>query len=480
MRINRTQLIFLLPSAMLCTAANAQWSGTYAIGAFANAVAIATDSTIYAVGGNLNAVAPVLIHVDSEGDTIETRTFEWAWRAGRSGGLHAVTDGSWLMAGSSADSIAKAAVFKFNPLLDSIQMVLLDTSEFWHLTSLDVASDSSILVFGETQAPADIGMMRLSPQLQVLDSVRYVTAPSETCSNGIATLDNGFAIASIRVLSATDYDVHVVKADATGNIQWQRSIGDDWYELGGFIAQSSDSNYYVACGYRWPNVLYSRSTLVQLNSVGIPQWYCVVPTIGSSWLLTKPVITGNGRILAAGKSILNGYYRGHLMCADTAGTLLWERVYATDTMDHNAILDMQQHSAGGFVLVGQAVDTQTSVDRPWVVRTDSMGCLVPGCDLINGITEQRTDLANALAVSPNPTRDIVQVSIHLPDGLVQHDELLLTLMDVHGRPVQEERVRGSSTIQALSLSLSPLSPGIYFLHLTSGASWFAGTRIVKQ
>ena len=97
-------------------------------------------------------------------------------------------------------------------------MVLLDTSEFWHLTSLDVASDSSILVFGETQAPADIGMMRLSPQLQVLDSVRYVTAPSETCSNGIATLDNGFAIASIRVLSATDYDVHVVKADATGNI----------------------------------------------------------------------------------------------------------------------------------------------------------------------------------------------------------------------------------------------------------------------
>ncbi|MBK9196414.1 MAG: hypothetical protein IPO17_15830 [Flavobacteriales bacterium] len=63
-------------------------------------------------------------------------------------------------------------------------------------------------------------------------------------------------------------------ADATGNIQWQRSIGDDWYELGGFIAQSSDSNYYVACGYRWPMLPFP---LVQLNSVGIPGG--TVPTI---------------------------------------------------------------------------------------------------------------------------------------------------------------------------------------------------------
>ena len=216
----------------------------------------------------------------------------------------------------------------------------VDNSSTLVFTSLDVSADSNVWAFGNSQQPYDYLAVRFNPQLQLQDSVRYFTAPSEYCGNGISTLDGGFAIAGVRVLSSTDWNIHVTKADAQGDIQWERSIGDDWFELGGFISQAPDTGYYVAGGYRWPNVLYARSTMVRLNSAGVPLWYCVVPTTGSSWLLSRPVATDDGRVLAAGKSLMNGSYRGQLMCADTSGALLWERTYATDTTAHNSFLDL--------------------------------------------------------------------------------------------------------------------------------------------
>ncbi|MFZ1687125.1 MAG: hypothetical protein WAU70_06875, partial [Flavobacteriales bacterium] len=332
--------------------------------------------------------------------------------------------------------------------------------------------------FGNSSTPQDLIAVRFNEQLVITDSARYITSSQEFCRNGIATLDGGFAVSGIRHQSFNDDDVHIVKADADGNVQWQRTLGDSRHELGGFIAQAPDSDYYVACGYSWDWPTYSRSTLVRLSTSGVPEWYCVVPTIGSSWLHSKPLITTSGKVLAAGLSILNGRYRGQLICANTSGTLLWQQVFATDTTEENYFVDIQQHPDGGFVLVGQAVDVQTGFESNWVVKTDSMGCLVPGCDAFDGILEQRTDLINALSFFPNPASDLVEVSISLPVGIALGKELSLALVNAQGSVVLKSRIPSGCTLH--TLSLSQLSSGLYHLHLLDGRRWLSGEALVIQ
>lgn len=454
-----------------------QWSHTYSVGTFANAGAIAPDSTIVVAGAADGFWGgPVLIQLNGEGDTLVTRfDQQFGWMGGRSGAIEIAYNGDRLVAGNVTDTASRAALFRFGPAWDSLQLVLVGSTSTLVFTSLDVSADSSVWAFGNSQQPYDYLAVRFNPQLHLQDSVRYFSAPDEYCGNGISTLDGGFAIAGVRVLSSTDWNMHVTKADVQGNIQWERSIGDDWFELGGFITQAADTSYYVAGGYRWPNVLYSRSTLVQLNSAGVPQWYCVVPTSGSSWLLSRPVATDDGRVLAAGKSLMNGSYRGQLMCADTSGALLWERTYATDTTAHNAFLDMVPHPDGGFVLVGQATDTQTGDERPWVVRTDSVGCLVPGCDVIDGVQQQRTDLSGTLHVFPNPAAEVVSIALHLP-VLYTGLPLQLTVVDAMGRVLHTQAAQND---RAAEVAVDHLAAGTYFIHISHGAKWLTGVAVQK-
>ncbi|QQR87412.1 MAG: hypothetical protein IPJ76_04080 [Flavobacteriales bacterium] len=454
----------------------AQWSRTYGTGLGLNGLVLRADTEIVVAGAWAPYQGPLLMRLDAQGDTLQTTAYPWYWTPGRTSTLVPAPDGGLLLAGSMSNAGNDVTVAHFSPTLDSIRAGYSNDAWSWHAINLTVAPDSTILVFGEAGPAWDLGIQRFSQQLQLLASYRFLSPTNETCGNGITTFEGGFAVAGIRVLSGADWNMHVVKSDAQGNIQWERSIGDDWYELGGFIAQAPDTNYYVAGGYRWPNVLFARSTLVQLNSAGVPLWYCVVPTVGSSWLLTKPVITDDGRVLAAGKSIMNAYYRGQLMCADTSGALLWERTYATDTMANNAFLDMQQDPDGGFVLVGQATDPLTGDDRPWVVRTDSVGCLVPGCDVIDGIQDQRTDLGSALIIAPNPVTDHALVTVRLPSG-INYGALQLTLTDGLGRRLHSQYALNQKTVE---VRLEHLTDGTYYLHLTNGPHWLSGGKLVKE
>ena len=62
----------------------------------------------------------------------------------------------------------------------------------------------------------------------------------------IQTSDGGYAIAgSTRSFSAGEADVYVVKLDANGNLQWTKTIGGPKREWGFSLTQTSDGGYAI-------------------------------------------------------------------------------------------------------------------------------------------------------------------------------------------------------------------------------------------
>ena len=105
------------------------------------------------------------------------------------------------------------------------------------------------------------------------------------------------------------------------------------------------------------------------------------------------------------------------------------------------------------------------------------GCRITGCNTV-GISEQVTNLQDAITVFPNPVAQggTVTVQLDLPQHL-QGENLELTVVASDGRVVAKETFRSTSTLNFVN---PQLSTGMYYLHLTSGTTWLGGTKLVVE
>jgi len=149
--------------------------------------------------------------------------------------------------------------------------------------------------------------------------------------------------------------------------------------------------------------------------------------------------------------------------------------------------DVQPTPDGGFIAVGMAFPGGGYTQDVWVIKTDSMGCLEPGCHLITGMATQITNLRGALSVAPNPVAagGNLQVQLDLPENFTPQGALKLTLVSSEGRVVQEETI--SAALSTFSFQLSAFVPGLYQLHLhdatmpsAGGRRWISGAKLVVE
>src|SRR5690606_27236541 len=126
-----------------------------------------------------------------------------------------------------------------------------------------------------------------------------------------------------------------------------------------------------------------------------------------------------GDIIACGVSYDGGQQQGLLLRTTSNGDSLWMHNYAF----HDSVIDQGSGRFwdvlptpdGGFIAAGAAYQPFNAPYPPgysadaWVVKVDSMGCIVPGCDGLTGITEQFTNLSDAVTLYPNPVHGELHV-----------------------------------------------------------------------
>jgi hypothetical protein len=95
-----------------------------------------------------------------------------------------------------------------------------------------------------------------------------------------------------------------------------------------------------------------------------------------------------------------------------------------------------------------------------------------------GITEQATNLLDAIRSWPNPVQagGVVNVELDLPPAL-QGKPMQLSVVAIDGRVVHAQPLFGNGQH---ALALPALATGAYFVHIATGGKWLTGGKVVIE
>lgn len=140
--------------------------------------------------------------------------------------------------------------------------------------------------------------------------------------------------------------------------------------------------------------------------------------------------------------------------SDTLG-IIWERnyYYYSNLGAENIQYKMLRLPNNQIVFTGYAFGDTPPI-KIWIVKTDSFGCVVPGCQIYDGIENPAEQLG--MQIYPNPAQDFL--NIYVPPGKDHED---VRIYDSQGRLVQTLNVLPAAATTIVSVR--NLAPGLYFL-----------------
>lgn len=326
---------------------------------------------------------------------------------------------------------------------------------------------------------------------------------------GTIGLTDGTFIGSDVACSVVRRCGQLARFDSLGNVSWRFRLdqsGDftesylpDMAPLpeGDFVA-----SWYSAYEGADPDDAWAgRMTFYRINTAGEVEWTL---QFTDDYDQRKFVINiyplSNGDVLGA------GIYLNHVpefttvpatflscgyMCRiSPEGELLWERTICDSVLsvpfsrymylNHAVELANGDLMLGGNLHVPSSANPETrKTDAIWLVRTDSLGCLQPGCgeeQIITSTNEINTPLTTPTVrarIWPNPTRGQAQIQL---ENRKLSSQYQLLLHDVHGRQMKQHELGG---VESLRLSTEEWPAGIYYWQLYEDGRWVQSGKLNK-
>jgi len=215
----------------------------------------------------------------------------------------------------------------------------------------------------------------------------------------IQTYDGGYAVAGYSESNNGDvtgnhgyFDYWVVKMNAAGTIEWQKSLGGTSNDHALAIVQSSDSGYFVA-GYTESNDGdvtgnhgWADYWVVKLNASGTMEWqhalggtgsdyaFSIIKTVDSGCLVTGWTDSNDGDVTG-----FQGVYDYWVVKLDPYGTIQWKRTLGGSSYDQSR--SVIPTSDGGYMIAGYSSSNDGDVSGNhgnhdyWLVKLNVSGVM---------------------------------------------------------------------------------------------------------
>jgi hypothetical protein len=220
----------------------------------------------------------------------------------------------------------------------------------------------------------------------------------------IATSDGGYAITGrTRSFGAGSHDLWLVKTDAFGNMEWNRTFGGILDDFAQSLIETSDGGYILAGRTRSFGAGESDVWLVKTDAVGNHQWN---KTYGGANIdyATSILQTRDGGYAIAGATDAGFLGMGGdmwLVKTDAVGNQEWNRTFGGSSTEYPG--SVVQTGEGGYALAGTTYSFGAGSSDAWLIKTDEYGYLEwgetyggSGRDFANSIV-QTSDGGYALA-----------------------------------------------------------------------------------
>lgn len=410
-------------------------------------------------------------------------------------GFAKCNNGNYILSGDiQSGNINGTFIMKLKDNLDTLWSKIYNNDTiFSAITQCIETSDKGIILCGQKQISASklnvllIKDDSLGNKLweKTYDITGYNGDDFDKAWNVCETPDKGFLLGCYTYsnpslgMNQGSGDGVVIKTDSMGFVQWTKNLGGPQSDGGVTAIVCNDGNYLFATVYSYftadyndyysgklrlmkvtpsGNIIYDRQYEPEINSLSamkiieLPNRDIVIG--GTKWFQQPSEFAS---------ASYGGYYNSYLYKLNADGDSIWYREYAkiSDTLlvTWNRIHNIEITPDGGIIACGQVFENTIIPQSIWIFKTDSMGCLQPGCQYV-GI-EKLNKVITELTVYPNPA--IIQATITYPTLKTNGQ---LQIYNMLGQKVYEE-ILNKNTTQTI-LDTKDYKRGLYMVVLREG------------
>jgi hypothetical protein len=241
--------------------------------------------------------------------------------------------------------------------------------------------DHGFLVFTDTNSFGfyfyDFWILKLSPTGEIEWQRTYGTREYDTADGDMQpTKDGGYiAIGSTEHPSTRKYDFWILKLDRYGQIEWERSYGEpDAYELGYSIQETNDGGFIAGGSQMPPGSAYYRPLLLKISASGEIQWQKALgENERKDFFFPHVREASDGGYILEDTSLSAGAGGSDLWVVklSPSGNVQWQKLYGGSQTEWGR--DLCPTSDGGCLVAAATESYGAGSADFWLLKLDSRG-----------------------------------------------------------------------------------------------------------
>ena len=291
--------------------------------------------------------------------------------------IRQTTDGGYIVAGYTTS---------FGAGEEDVYVLKLDAdgNKLWEKTfggtlddmadSIQQTTDGGYIVAGYTtsfEGEGHVYVLKLDAGGNKLWEKTFAGIYADRARSVQQTRDGGYIVAGFtNSFGAGGDDVYILKLDASGDLEWEKTFGGTLDDMADSVQQTRDDGYIVAghtCSFASSDVY-----VIKLNADGYEEWYRVIGDEHYYESANCIQLTGDGGYIIAGYTASETGWRDfYILKLDASGDLEWEKTFGGDRDDE--AYSIQQTSDGGYIVAGYTTSFGAGEEDVYVLKLDADG-----------------------------------------------------------------------------------------------------------
>ena len=190
------------------------------------------------------------------------------------------------------------------------------------------------------------------------------------------TSDGGYvALGYVDSYGAGNHDIWLIKTDMNGYEEWNKTYGTSEWEIGYSAQQTIDDGFIIIGTTESYGSGGQDAWLIKTDAHGNEQWNKTFGGKNNDWG-SAVVITDDGGYLLTGDTLSYGPggYDLWLVKTDNYGNEQWKRVYGDSSSDDTGY-SIKKTSDGGYIVTGTKTSFGSGLSDVWLIKTDGEGII---------------------------------------------------------------------------------------------------------